>query len=93
MEVKMKPIALDAIPGMKMKRDHDEWAARAIEEFAKSGQDAAELTVPKFDVGEQTVIAALRQRGIARGVKVRCVNSRAAKGTYLIRKEALDAKR
>lgn len=93
MKVEMMPVEIDEIPGMRNKSNHEEWARSAVEEFAASGMDAAKLTVPKLGVSKQTAVGLLRRYGVTRGVKVRVVNRKDAKGTYLIRKEALDAQR
>lgn len=37
MEVRMKPIALEDIPGFDKARKHDEWARDAVEGFVKLG--------------------------------------------------------
>ena len=68
MEVEMKPVAIDSIPGMCRKRPHDEWAKEAVRVFADSGEQAVELTVPKFNVGYQTVLCLLRQYATPRKV-------------------------
>lgn len=90
MEVKMRPVRIEEIPGMCRKRPHDEWAKEAVKEFAESGEKAVELDVPKFNVGYQTVICLLRQYATPRKVKVRSVkaDSPARFRTFLYRKGA-----
>lgn len=90
MEVKMRPVRIEEIPGMCRKRPHDEWAKEAVRVFADSGEQAVELTVPKFNVGYQTVLCLLRQYATPRKVKVRSVKADAPARfrTFLYRKGA-----
>lgn len=70
-EVKLKPIAIDDIPGMKAERPHDEWAKAAISKFVSTGEKAAEVEIPDFAVTKQTVRNLLAQYGNKHHVKVR----------------------
>lgn len=74
MEIKMTPISLVDIPGMKQGKPHDDFAKQAIEEFADSDMEAAVLELPHFDVSMQTVVGLLRQHGLSRNVVVKTKN-------------------
>lgn len=90
MEVKMRPVRMDEIPGMHSRRPHDDWAVDAVQAFLDCGEQAVELEVPAFNVSYHTVLCILRQRGTARGVKVKSVKADTPPThfrTFLYRKE------
>ena len=74
MEIKMTPISLVDIPGVKQGKPHDDFAKQAIEEFAASDMEAAVLELPDFDVSTQTIVSLLRQYGLTRKVVVKTKN-------------------
>lgn len=88
MDVKFEYMRLDDVPGMRSKRPHDDWAVEAVDRFAKSGHEAAEVFVPEFDVSYTTVRNLLAKHGSSRGVKVRSVRSDDGRRTFLYRGDA-----
>lgn len=86
-EVNLTPVPRDSVPGMRRERPHDEWAQEAVRAFIESGAEAAEVEVPPFSVSRQTVISVLRQHGVPKHVRVRCVKEpgRMSYRTYLFK--------